>query len=115
MESIVFTPAGLIEILCQIDELKDLDIGVTETLDGNIQLQVGDSTYEISNDEGTIPVEQDVVDEIEDINLEAYENLEDNGMLDTYEESIESGIIKEIAKTLLVGGMARLTAKVLKG
>ena len=48
--NIIFTPASLLEILNQIDELKDYNISVTETLDGNIQIEIGDSTYQIDTD-----------------------------------------------------------------
>ena len=39
MDSIVFTPASLIDLLSQIEELKDYDIGISETIDGQIQLK----------------------------------------------------------------------------
>ena len=41
MDSIVFTPASLIDLLSKIEELSDYPIGITETLDGQIQLNVG--------------------------------------------------------------------------
>lgn len=116
-DSILFTPASLIDLLSQIDELSDTDIGIAETIDGDLQLTVGQSTYLIESDEAKdISVDESVVDSVEDANLEAYENLDDSVDVNMYDEDepIESGIIKEVAKTLLIGGLVRLGAKALK-
>ena len=77
--NIIFTPASVLEMLNQIDELKDYNIGVTETLDNKLQIQIGESTYQVEN-EGLEEVEvpQDIIDEVEDINDEAYEELVDS-------------------------------------
>lgn len=109
--TLVITPAGLLDLLSQIDELSEYPVGISETIDGQLQLQVGDSIYEInSEDASEIEVDESVVNEISDINEETYEQLD----IDE-EVSIESGIIKELAKTLLVGGLVRMGAKVLRG
>jgi hypothetical protein len=57
------------------------------------------------------------IEKVEDTNLEAYENLDES--VDVIvpgegDEPVESGIIKELAKTLLVGGLVRLSAGVAK-
>ena len=117
MDSIVFTPASLIDLLSQVDELKDYDINITETIDGQLQLGIGSSTYLIdSKDATSVTVEDSVVDAVEDANMEAYENLDDSVDVSVYDETepIESGILKEVAKTLLVGGMVRLAGKLMK-
>ena len=58
---IVLTPAALLDLLTQIDELKDKDIGVTQGLDGMLQLQIGNSIYEIREDNATeISVDESV-------------------------------------------------------
>lgn len=117
MDEILFTSSSLIDLLSQIEELKDVDVGIVETPDGDIQLQVGESTYSIdTNNADIVEVSSDVVDEISDINEEAYSELSSNSELSITEDSdvINSGIIKEIAKTLLVGGLVRLTGKVIK-
>ena len=116
MSNIVFTPASLIDLLSQIDELANYDIGITETLDDKIQLTIGDSTYLIDDAEATeVNVDDAVVEDVEDINVEAYENLDDSIEVAVGDEQIiESGIIKELAKTLLVGGLVRLGSKLLK-
>jgi len=114
MDSIVFTPASLIDLLSKIEELQDLDVGISETIDNKIQLNVGDSLYIIETNNATdVPVDEHTVEQVEDTNFEAYDNLDDS--VDVIlpgdgEEPVESGIIKEIAKTLLVGGLVRLSA-----
>ena len=47
MENIVFTPASLIDLLSKIDELSEFNVGITETIDGDLQLEIGDSIYSI--------------------------------------------------------------------
>lgn len=114
MENIVFTPASVLSILTKIDELKDVNIGMTETLDGKLQLQVGESVYELEPQAPTeISVETSVVEKVEDANQDAYEDLAESGEVEL-QEPVTSGILKEIAKTLLVGGMVRLTGKMMK-
>lgn len=118
-DELLFTPAALLSLLTQIDELKDVDIGLVETLDNAIQLQVGESTYELEFEHPTdIQVDESQLDAIDDANASAYESLSEDGevVLDEFEgtEPIQSGIIKELAKTLLIGGMVRLSAKLLK-
>ena len=120
MESLVFTPSAVLELLSRIDELSDLDVGIVESLDGKLQIQVGDSTYEINADNSTeVSVDESVVDTVEDVNISNYEQLqEDDSTVDVtmYEEGepIESGLIKEAVKSLLLGGMLRLSAKLIK-
>lgn len=115
-ETLLFTPAALLDLLSSIDELKDVDVGITETFDGNLQLQVGDSFYEIDKQDATdINVEPQVVDTIDDVNTTAYEELDgDYEVYDEYSSDVEGGPIKEVLKTLLIGGMVRLGSKMLK-
>ena len=114
-ESILLTPASLLDFLSSIDELKDKDIGITETLDGNIQCQIGDSFYEIDcSGAETVEVESDTVDQVDDINESAYEELDDSYDRTEGKEEVSGGIIKEVLKTLLVGGLVRLSATALK-
>jgi len=117
MDTVVLTPAGLLEILSQIEELKDVELGLTETLDGKLQLQVGESFYELAPEaDNDIEVDSELVSDMEDLNKEAYEQLEASGevSLGMDEETVESGIIKELAKTLLVGGMVRFLGHEIK-
>lgn len=114
MESLLFTPASLLALFTQIKELEDYDLQITETIDGKIQLQVGESIYEIEPESAVdVEVDEQDVDNVEDLNLSTYQDLEDSGEIEIT-EPIEAGIIKELAKTLLVGGMVRLGAKALK-
>lgn len=113
MEQYIFTPSSILDLLSQIDELKDYDIGLTETFDNNFRLTVGDSVYDIEPDDvNKISVSNEVVEDIIDTNESTYEDLEDSGLV-SYEDQVDitSGIIKEALKTLLIGGMVRLTGK----
>lgn len=120
MKELLFTPASVLSLLVQIDELQDKEIGLTETVDNNIQLQIGDSTYEIIPD-GAVDVETSESDlsEVSDANIKTYEELADDGEIELEDDSVdlntpvEGGILKEIAKTLLVGGIVRLGSKLL--
>lgn len=112
--NIIFTPASLLEILNQIDELKDYSISVTETLDGNIQIEIGDSRYQIDTDNiEEVEVPEDVVDTVEDINEETYEELVDSEEFESTEEVVEGGFLKEAIKSLLLGGAVKLIKKLL--
>lgn len=121
MNEVVFTPASVLALLANIDELADYDISLTETLDGGFQLSIGDSYYTLESDNlNEIEVDQDVVQEVDIINEEVYDELGDQFDLTSYPddeslESVESGLLKEAAKSLLLGGMIRLSAKLLKG
>jgi len=111
---ILFTTASLLDFLQQIEELSDKDIIVNE--DGNtITITIGESTYSINkSDAEDVEVEPEVVDEVSEINENTYEELDDVEYSEIGEdEVVEGGIIKEALKTLLVGGMVRLTSKLL--
>ena len=110
LNTILFTPAALLDFLSSIDELKDVDVGITESPEGDIQVQIGDSIYNVDTSQATeVEVDEEVVDHVDEANEEAYDELD----ADTQDE-VEGGIIKEALKTLLVGGLVRMGAKVLK-
>lgn len=114
MDDVVFTPASVLSLLTKIDELKDVNIGMTETMDGKLQLSVGESVYELEPEVDTsVQVDDSVVDKIEDVNQQTYEDLAEDGEVELQEE-VTGGVLKEIAKTLLLGGMVRLTGKMLR-
>lgn len=114
MDNVVFTPASVLSLLTKIDELKDVNIGMTETMDGKLQLSVGESVYELEPEVDTsVQVDDSVVDKIEDVNQQTYEDLAEDGEVELQEE-VTGGVLKEIAKTLLLGGMVRLTGKILR-
>lgn len=114
---ILLTPAALLDFLRQVDELADKDISVDET-DSTITITIGESTYGIDlNKAEEIEVPDEVVEEVSDVADEAYAELGESGVeftevADT-EEVVEGGIIKEALKTLAVGGLVRLTGKLL--
>lgn len=110
MNTLLFTPAALLDFLSSIDELKDFDIGITESSSEDIQVQIGESTYSVDTSQATeVEVDEDVIDQVDEANEEAYDELD----VDT-QEDVEGGIIKEALKTLLVGGLVRMGANVLK-
>lgn len=110
---ILFTPSSLVDFLTQVDELKDVNIGVND--DGeNVSISIGDSTYEINPKSVTdIDVSGDDVDQACQANESNYDELEESGSIEI-DDSVESGIIKQLLKTLAIGGIVRLAAKELK-
>lgn len=112
---ILFTTASLLDFLQQIDELSDKDISIDET-GSTITVTIGDSSYGIdTNNAADIEVPDEIVDEVSDVADEAYAELGESGVeIDNPEEEpIEAGLISEALKTLAVGGLVRLTGKLL--
>lgn len=116
MNDILFTPAAVLDLLTKIEELFGLDIGITETMDNGIQIQIGESIYEIpGNAPEDVKVDNEVIEQVADINQDTYEELESEDGIELSDQiPIESGLIKEAAKSLLLGGLVRLTGKLLK-
>lgn len=115
MEQVLLTPSALLDFLLQVDELGDMTVSVSETADGNIQVLIGDSVYSIDcSSAKEVQVEPKTVDEVSDINEEAYEDIIESD--DSVEQvvDVEAGLIKEFVKTLAVGGLARLAGKAVK-
>lgn len=111
---ILLTPAALLDFLRQVDELADKDIILDEN-DSSITVTIGDSTYSIAkSDAEQIEVPDEVVDEVAEINENTYSEIDDieYSELDG-EETVEGGLIKEALKTLAIGGLVRLTGKLL--
>lgn len=106
MEEVVFTSAGLVDLLSQIDELADKNIDLNDN-NGNISLTIGDTQYAIQKPTETVEISEQALSEISDIADDVISDME-------APEAIESGIVKEALKTLLVGGAVRLVAKMLK-
>lgn len=104
---IVLTPAALLDLLSNIEEFKDYNIGLFETLDGNLQLQVGDSYYDLTSesDISEVSIDESSLNQISEINDEAYEHVESDEVV---ENEVESGVITELVKTLALGGLVRL-------
>lgn len=107
--TLLFTPAALMDLLTQIEELKDKEIEINESSDGSISLKVGESTYKINSaDAIELAADEDTIDAVDEINMEAYEEVQDKT-----EEPVTSGILKELVKSLMLGGMIRLSKKLL--
>ena len=112
MDQLVFTSASILDMLSSIDELKDKNINLTETESG-ISITIGESTYEINTaDAVEVEVDEEVVQEIDEVTSEAYSELSDNGV--DVQDEVEGGPIKELVKTLMLGGMVKMTANMLK-
>jgi hypothetical protein len=109
----LFTPASLVDFLSQIDELSEKSISLNSD-NGYIEVSIGEATYRIRpQDEVNVPVSVDDIDEVNEAADDTYDELVDNGYIENSDE-IESGLIKELIKTLAIGGMVRLAAKKLK-
>ena len=114
VDEILFTSSSIIDLLSQIEEFKDLDISISHSGD-NIELKIGDSIYSVATDNATdIEVPSNIVSEVQDVNYDAYDSMSDDVSVTDDSEVVESGVLKEIVKTLLVGGMVRLTSNILK-
>ena len=122
MEQILFTPSALLSILTQIDELRDKEIEVTENLDNTLQLRIGESVYAINEEQPVeFEVDEEVVEQVEELNEDTYIDLQESGdidmdfvtEIDEDSTAVEGGILSELFKTLAVGGMVRLTSKML--
>ena len=113
---ILFTPSALLDFLIQIDELKDKVVSVTETADGDLQVEIGDSAYIVKTDSAKdVDVEQQAAEQVADLNMDAYSDIvEENSDANFADVNVEAGILAEIAKTLAIGGLARLNGKAVK-
>lgn len=106
LEEVVFTSAGLVDLLAQIDELSDKNINMSDN-NGAITLTIGDSSYSIKKPTDVVEISEQALSEITEIADDAINDIDNSS-------PIESGIVKEALKTLLVGGAVRLVAKILK-
>lgn len=114
MNELLFTPVSLLDLLTQIEELRDLDISISESSTGVI-LNIGASSYTIKPDDPVdVSVDPESLEEIDDACEDVYEDLGTSEDVVISREPVESGIIKEVLKTLLIGGMVRLGKKLLK-
>lgn len=109
--SLLFTPIAVLDLLSQIDELSDLDISLMDD-ESSVSFQIGDSTYTIKDSEATdVPADEETIEQVEDLNNES--ELVSDAEVEEIDD-IQSGIIKSLLKTLAVGGLVRLTNKILR-
>lgn len=110
-DQIVFTPASVLTLLSEIEELKGQEITFQEQ-DDTIALRIGDAIYNIETTEADeVEVSDEVIDRVDQANEEGYDEL--GWEIEDDEEPIEGGIIKELIKTLAIGGLVRLTKNAL--
>jgi hypothetical protein len=112
---ILLTPAALLDFLRQVDELADKDIAVDDA-GSTLNITIGDSVYSIEkNTADEVEVPDEVVNEVAEINETTYEAIDDidYNEIDSDEEVVEGGLIKETLKTLAVGGLVRLAGKIM--
>lgn len=114
MTDILFTPAAVLDMLSQIDELKDMELGLEEDDDFNLVFSIGDSRYEISGKKATqVHTDSTNYETAMDADDECLHDLAQKDKIDI-QEDVEGGIVKETIKTLLVGGLVRLTSRLVK-
>ena len=122
MSEVLYTSAAVADLISQLDEFKGKVVHITDTPDG-AEIRIDEAVYNIPyRDAEDIEVDEAAMDEVTDVLDEAYSAFDNEDVLidgvgaaniDT-QEDISSGVLKNIAKTLLVGGLVRLTAKLLK-
>lgn len=111
MNEFVFTSSGLFELLSQIDELKDKQVQVEEK-SNSIDVRIGESVYSINlKNAAEVAVDEDAVEQVSEINDTVYDELADD--IDS-SEPVESGIIRNAIKSLLLGGIIRLVPDLMK-
>lgn len=114
-ETLVLTSSALIGFLSQIKELEGIDLSIGDSDGDKLVIKIGEDVYTLeSPDDSIVEVEDELVDAIDDINEEGFdelreEGINDIGLEDQEGEVIEGGIIKEMVKTLALGGLIRLT------
>ena len=121
MDEVVFTSGALLDLLSQIDELKGKNIALGTAPGRTPELYIDDTTYRLS-ESGVedIEVDKETVRDVATLSNETFDEIESRGepVKDNYEdedlEPVESGIVKQAIKTLLIGGLVRLTSKLLK-
>lgn len=115
-QKLVLTPSGLIAFLSQIEELDGKDsLAISEADDGSgLTVYIGDSTYRLQPEfDSEVEVAPEVVDELSSIDDSGYDDLGDD-FEEIDDEAIEGGILKELIKTLAIGGLVRMTKNAIK-
>lgn len=112
-DMLILTPSALISFLSEIEELKDLELEISEGSD-TIDVRIGKSVYTLQSlFDSTVEVDQETIDDISDINEEGYTELENSlgeeGLVEIEGDLVQAGVIKELIKTLAIGGLVRLT------
>lgn len=113
---LVFTPSAVLSLLTEIEELDGKEISFTENED-SVEITIDEAVYTIEAGEAAeVEIDEDSLDAVADVNEEGYSDLEQNSNI-SFEEAddpVEGGIIKELVKTLAIGGLVRLTSNAIK-
>lgn len=105
-QELLLTSVSLFDILSQISELSSCKIDVSDT-GTSISIKIDDNTYVVkSSSNDIVSAPESVVQDVSEIVDTEYGRSNSS-------ENIESGVLKEIVKTLAVGGLVRLSAKLL--
>jgi len=115
-DQLLFTPAALLSFLLEIEELQGKSIELNETEEG-VVVSIDDAQYTILPDTAVeVEVDDEVLDAVGDAAMEGYTSLREDDSIDVDidNEPVEGGIIKELIKTLAVGGLVRMTTNALK-
>lgn len=114
MDQILFTPSAVLGLLSEIDELNEFDINAEESEDG-MRVTIGESTYNIVADNAVeIEIDDEAAQDVEEANEIGYEELEDSNFEVEDEAPVEGGLVKELLKTLALGGLVRMTKNALQ-
>lgn len=105
--SLVLTTSGLMTFLAEIEQLNGLDLAIEE-VDNGLQISIGDDVYTLETKaESVVEVAPEAIDDIDNIDEEGWDEISDT--FNDAVEPVEGGIIKEVLKTLAIGGLVRLT------
>ena len=113
MSNVVLTPSALLAFLNEIDELKDKEINFHES-DDKISISIDDNTYVLdASDAIEVLVDEQSYEEVVTANEDGYEEIGED-VEEIESDEIESGIIKELIKTLALGGLVKMTKHALE-
>lgn len=113
MSDVMLTPSALLAFLNEIDELKDKEINFHES-DDKISVSIDSNTYVLdASNSIEVQVDTQSYNELETANEDGYEEIGED-IEEIEDEDIESGIIKELVKTLALGGLVRMTKHALE-
>lgn len=113
MSDIILTPSALLGFLSQIEELQDKEINFSESNDKLI-VMIDSNQYVIdASGAPEIEIDEESFEQVEDANENGYDELDDD-IEEVGVEEVEGGIIKELIKTLALGGLVKMTKHALQ-
>lgn len=113
MSDIILTPSALLGFLSEIEELQDKEINFSES-DNKLVVMIDSNQYVLdASDAPEVSVDDEVIEQVEEANEDGYDEL-DEDIEEVGAEEVEGGIIKELVKTLALGGLVRMTKHALE-